>query len=441
MVDSLPPQNLAAEKSVLGCAMFDESGADRMLAVLKAEHFYCESHQILFRIISDQRRRGLRPDSVTMLDGYASALGLPINEAALELAEILNTVPHSETVDHYARIVLEKFQARMAVNALRTSLAKLTDPAALTVEILGDVSDAIQTAIADGISDAPQTAAEAMADALTTEEVVKIPIGFTDLDAKCGGLAPKTMTVVGARPSVGKTALVLEMLRRLSMFGVAVLLFSVEMSRRSIVMRLGSMQLGLPFSNIRDGRLGADDRNSLEAMPRSDWISRLHIDEEARTVEEMTSIVRLYVRRFGVKVVAVDYLQLIPPSNARQPREQQVSDISRKLKQMAKAANVAVVVLAQLNREIEKRDQKKPKLSDLRESGSIEQDADQVWLLWRPNKDTDSTDDHGELIVAKNRNGETGSVMLSWHGPTMTYGDFRDQAYMAAAEGFAEVPF
>ena len=441
MREIIPPFSLNAEKSVLGCMLLDEYGANMATGLLKGIHFHVPEHRDAFDVMTSQLNSDVQPDIVTTAVALAKRGVMTEDEAGILLLGCLETVPYSAHVASYASDVLRLSQRRNGINALRSAYGKFADQTTDTVEVMSDAVDGLQTAIGDGIVDSPQTAAVALADALTSVDVARVPTGFVEVDQLTGGLSPKTLTVLGARPSVGKTALAIEIGRRMTCLGVSVLLFSVEMTRQAIGQRLGAMTVGLPFASIRDRRMSHEDQLCLKELQSADWMQRFLIDEQPRTVDEMTAIARLYARRFGVKVVLVDYLQLVPTTNTRQPREQQVSEISRKLKGMAKSANVAVLCLAQLNRDIEKRDQKKPKLSDLRESGSIEQDADQVWMLWRPNKDTDATDDHGELIVAKSRNGQCGTVRLAWNGPTMTYGDaFSEAEFASEADEWETLP-
>lgn len=423
MDDLLIQQTRDNAKCLMGCALFDTEGADKVLALTRPEWYRDARYAVLWQIFADERKRGAMPDIAIIMSKFAARIGVSEKDASLILHEAMEAVSHSANVGFYARCLHDAWVRQEGGYVLTKAKRKLTDPTVETPEVLGQSIESLQQLLAGSVNDCPMKAGQVFLESLALDGSAAVPTGFVEIDTLTGGLCQGSMTVCGARPSVGKTSLALEVARRITQFGVPTLFFSLEMTRRSILQRLASMSIGVPFAFIRDGKLNATELSQAESIASQDWMQRLYIDEQLRRVDEMAGIVRLYRQRFGVRMVVLDYLQLVQPANERQPREVQVATISRGLKALAKSANVAILVLAQLNRELERRDQKRPKISDLRESGSIEADADQCWLLWRPNQNTDADDDHGELIVAKSRNGQTGTVKLAWHGPSMTYSD------------------
>jgi len=425
-------QSLSAEKSVLGCALLDSSAADVMIGILKRADFYNDLHGGLFGVIEEERRAGREVDVVIatekiMETGWAKELP---EHPALFVREILETVPYAVHVAHYAEIVRDRSLRRKAWNGYLQAQQKLKSFEPVS-EIVGETMSDLQQVMSDSVDDHPESAKDLLIGVVTKSDAEMIQTYYRSLDAITGGMAECSMTVMAARPSIGKTALAIGIIRREAQHHHPVLFFSKEMPKLDVMQRLASITTGLPFSAIRDHQLNQIECEQLMEMQESEWLSRIYIDDEpGRTITELSAIIRLYVQQKGVKVVVIDYLQLIRSENTKQQREQQVAEISRALKGIAKKNKIRILCLSQLNREVDKRDSKKPRLSDLRESGAIEQDADQVWLLWRPNKDPidhRDEDNIGEVIVAKSRNGQTGVAKLAWHGPTMTYSDWESK--------------
>lgn len=251
--------------------------------------------------------------------------------------------------------------------------------------------------------------------------VKTIATGFTELDGMIrGGVKPGALIVVAARPSLGKTALALNIGRSMAGDGHPVQIVSYEMTAEELIERMLSTQARVPTEEFRVMRNSiADAARVIHQLP-------IRIDDSQPNINQLVASIRLGARK-GVKVVIVDYLQLVPSDDPKANRETQVAGVSRKLKQVALSTGVSIIALSQLNRAVELRDNPRPRLADLRESGAIEQDADLVWLLWRPNKGSDTAkDDVAAIDIAKQRNGRTGVIHLAWHGPTTTFAN-RDE--------------
>ena len=426
---ALPPQTIRCERGALCCALVDSKGADALLVLLEMTDFYLDTHQIMYSIISTERMAGRGIDPVLMAEMlYAKGAFGTANEAGDFVAEIVVLDFFSHNLPGYAYQVREMSKLRKADQIFKDGTKKIHVDHESSEEVIASSIERLQAALGEGSENRPQSALDTFFTAINSFENRSFNTGFRDLD-RITHLEARGLHVIGARPSTGKTSLALAMAQKFARSGYGTFFWSLEMSKRDLIERMVASTLNLDYLAIRDNHLSESDRSRVLDMQHEEWLKSLIIDDEPRTVEEMGAILRLMIKRNKIQFFLVDYLQLIEPSNMRQPREQQVADITRKLKKLVKKLGISGIVLAQLNREIDKREHKAPRVSDLRESGSIEQDADQVWLLWRPNKDTDQMDDIGEVIVGKSRNGPLGSARLFWHGPTMSYSDFpeRDQ--------------
>ena len=326
-------------------------------------------------------------------------------------------MPHTAHTESYARQVKELARRRAAVNLGRDLMANAHDKMQATDDVLNAAETNLHGLIEGGIVGGPKPIGDILLTVLANPEQADegIPTGFDEIDHLTGGLRPGAVVVIAARPSMGKTALALDVMLNVARLGSGVLLFTYEQLSKEIAQRLLSSQSGTPWESLRSSpNMLLDVATELNGWP-------IQIDDSGHDIGKLVATIRLAARK-GVKVVIVDYLQLVPPEDASVIREQQVASSSRKLKQVAMACNVCVIVLSQLNRQVENRPDARPRLSDLRESGAIEQDADQTWLLWRPNKgSTEQPDNVARIDIAKNRNGPTGIIDLEWHGPTSTF--------------------
>lgn len=444
----LPPHAPEAEMSLLGSLILDARLLDDLAPTgLAAGDFYSERHAVIFEAIARVREASGGLDLVRLAD----ALGDVLKDVggADYLVSLAECVPSAVNAPHYARIVLAKSRARALVDAAARIAfeAHAGDSSPEGVQAMLDAAEQSVYAIAD--AGRPRENAEADVAVLLEREldaaearraggagVGVLPTGFHDLDEMMGGgLRAGEMVVVAARPAMGKTALatgIMEGVARAS--GVAAGLLSLEMSKEQIAQRLMCGAAGVDLHRFRRGMLGAEDfRRLAEAAGGVASLGLIIDDTPGMTIGQARAAARRLVSRRGVGLIVIDYLQLMTdPSLSRgDGRQVEVASISRGVKAMARELRVPVVVLSQLNRQAEQREGNRPRMSDLRESGSIEQDADAVLLLHReeyyhlqdPDWSRENPDKAGvaEVIVAKQRNGPTGVVPLAWDAPRVAF--------------------
>jgi replicative DNA helicase len=428
----IPPQNLDAERSVLGSLLLLNDAIDD-IAWLKVEHFYSNPHQAIYKAIQGLRDRKVGGiDPVTLVDALQVSGELEDAGGAAYIMEVLEAVPHAAHVRYYAKIVRLKHRQRSLIYAATDILAKsyelYTEP-----ELDEMISEAEQAVLevreveetGDG-GDVKDVVLESLAEleAKINGKGAGLKTGYTDLDFQVGGLQSSELVILAARPSMGKTAFVCNVAENIAEQGKTVLLFSLEQSRVELVNRLLSSKSGVNGKSIRTGEVTEDDRQKI--MNASTQISRLPIiikDKPEVTMSYMAAVARRIHRKTPLGILIIDYLQLISADDKRQPRQEQIATISRKLKYLNKELDVPIIALAQLNRDVEKRTAKRPMLSDLRESGSIEQDADIVMMLHRPIVYDSDFKDEGlaEMVITKHRNGTTGVVNLTWRKEVMRF--------------------
>ncbi|HAD59847.1 MAG TPA: replicative DNA helicase [Planctomycetaceae bacterium] len=431
----LPPQNLDAERGVLGSILLLNEAIDEVGEVLRTEQFYSDAHQKIYDAI-----RHLYENNVRGIDGVTLAEEL-VRRGDLEdvggpsyLAEILDTVPHAAHVRYYANIVREKWLQRSLIYACTEILSE-------SYELKTDVEDLLQDAerkvfsIVEqqegggkiAISDILMDAFDRIEERLSQEgDVTGCTTGFQDLDAQTTGFQPTELIILAARPSMGKTAFVCNVAEAIARDGKGVLLFSLEQSNLELVERFLCITARVNGHDLRAGNLTAEQRDQL--MAASDDLNRLELfidDKPGRTMAQVAALARRLHRKSPLGVIIIDYLQLIEPDDKGAPREQQIAGISRRLKFLAKELRVPVIALAQLNRGVELREDKRPRLADLRESGAIEQDADMVMFLHRPDAyDPEDRPGEAEIVVAKHRSGPTGIVRLTWRKEFMRFENY-----------------
>lgn len=432
----LPPQNLDAERGVLGSVLLFNEAIDEIGEMLKADHFYHDSHHKIFAAIHDLYENNIRGiDPVTLAEELEKRGELEDIGGAAYIIEILDSVPHAAHVRYYANIVREKWTQRTLINACTDILAdcydnpESTDDLLQTAErrvfsIVEDQEDTANVAIGDILMEAFDRIDERMNKDGSTSGITT---GFSDLDHQTTGLQPTELIILAARPSMGKTAFVCniaEAVARIANKGV--MLFSLEQSNLELAERFLCITAKVNGHDLRTGNLSDEQRDKLTAA--SDELHNLPLfidDKPARTMSQISAISRRQHRKAPLGVIIIDYLQLIEPEEKSIPREQQIASISRRLKFLAKELRVPVIALSQLNRGVELREDKRPRLADLRESGSIEQDADKVMFLHRPDA-YDPTDRPGEaeVVIAKHRSGPTGIVKLTWRGEFMRFENY-----------------
>jgi replicative DNA helicase len=425
----LPPQNLEAEESVLGGVLLDNTALDRVLELVGADDFYREAHRKIMRAMIELSQRGEPVDSITLADCLKTRGELTDVGGAVYLAELTEKVPTAANVTYYARIVRQKA-------ILRSLIQTATEIATMGYEASADVDDFLDQAEHKifEISERKVRPSffhvrDIMVDSMKSIElmyerkelVTGVPTGFLDLDKMTAGFQPSDLVIVAGRPSMGKTAFALNIAQYVGItakMGVAI--FSLEMSKEQLGLRLLCAEARVDQSKARAGFI-PQSAFPLLAMAASRLSeSRIYIDDTpGLSILELRAKARRLKRERESKlgIIIVDYLQLMRGRDQVDSREQEISSISRSLKALAKELNVPVVALSQLNRQLETRskDQKRPVMADLRESGAIEQDADVIAFLYRPIVYDETADERlAEVIVGKQRNGPTGIVKLTF---------------------------
>ena len=426
--DRMPPCNLRAEEAVLGACLLEPALVDDVSLVVQPDDFYRAAHTSLFSAMLAVRDAGTRPDLVAVAE-HLERTGRFASVGGDEmLAELVDAVPHAADATYHAKIVAQKATARRLIEAsnetMRECYANELDASALLERAESRLFALAERGRVAQIRPIREVAA-AVWRRLTCRRQGEYPgvaTGLYDLDGTIDGMKPGAMLLIAARPSIGKTALGLTIAEHAVLnAAVPTLFISLEMDAESLGERLLVMGARVDGHLLRTGRClaAAQERNLENAQARLESCQRLWIDDSpVRTVAEIHAAARLMRRRHGLELLIVDYLQLIePPAEVqrRATRQEQVARISARLKQIARDLAMPIVVLCQLNRAPEARADKRPQLGDLRESGALEQDADVVLLLHRP-EFYDETDRPGEadLIVAKQRNGRTGVVRVTY---------------------------
>lgn len=434
--DRLPPQNLEAERGVLGSVLLMNEVLDEVVEVLAADHFYTDGHRKIFSAIRRLYDNGTQAiDPLTLAEELDRHSQLDDIGGASYLEQVLESVPHAAHARYYAGIVREKWVQRQLIFACNEILSECYDGSNDPDDVLSAAEQRIFRILDDQgeprkieIKDILLDAFDRINERMENDEVISgIPTGFPDLDQRLNGLQPSELVVLAARPSMGKTALVCNLAEGVAMeTGQGVLLFSLEQSNLELAERLLCIRSQVNSHRLRSGTLDDDERKLLVHASAELSEAPLFLDDQpGRTIAQITAVARRLQRRNGVRVVIIDYLQLIEPEDKSSPREQQIALITRRLKALAKELSVPVIALAQLNRGVEHREDKRPRLSDLRESGAIEQDADVVMFLHRPEHyNPEDRPGEADVIIAKNRNGPTDSVTLTWIKESMRFTNF-----------------
>ena len=418
-----PPQDVIAEQSVLGGMLLSKDAISDVVEILRERDFYRPAHELIYDAIIDLYGRGEPADPVTVSAELTKRGDLVRAGGAPYLHTLISSVPTAANAGYYAKIIRERAIMRRLVEA-GTKIVQLgyTDE--------GEVDDAVDQAQAEVFAVTERRESEdyiQLAQLLPSalDEIEKISsgvagegvkTGFKDLDALTHGFHPGNMIVLAARPAVGKSTLGLDIARYASIHKRETsVIFSLEMSRSEITMRMLSAEARVPLNNIRSGQLGEEEWARMARRMGEISDAPLFIDDSPNlSLMEIRAKSRRLKQRHNLKLIVIDYLQLMTSGKRVENRQQEVSEFSRQLKLLAKELNVPVVAISQLNRSPEQRSDKKPMLSDLRESGSIEQDADVVILLHREDLyDSQNRSGEADLIVAKHRNGPTRTITVS----------------------------
>lgn len=423
-MEKLPPQNLEAEQSVIGSMLLEKDAIINVAEFLLPEHFYEERHKIIYKDILKLFQDGLSVDIVTLSDELKRGKNLKKIGGRTYLTDLAAMVPTAAHAEEYATIVKEN-STRRSLIAAASEITRFSFDEEKPVQEVVDESEQLLFGVAQQglrakfvhIKDLLKDAYERAEEIDKTNSYMGISTGLKGLDAILGGFQKSDLVIVAARPSVGKTSLALDFLR---FSGVVekkkVAFFSLEMSNTQIIDRLLGMQATVPFWDIRTGKLSDDDFAKLGDAMGMLAEADIYIDDKpGQSINEIRTKARRLALEQGVDIVFVDYLQLLH-GYTKDNRVQEVSEISQGLKNIARELEVPVVALSQLSRAIESRSTRNPQLSDLRESGSIEQDADVVMFIDREETYNPDTDRKGiaDIIVAKHRNGPTGKIEVAF---------------------------
>ena len=421
------PHSVEAEQSVIGSMLLDREAIVAASELLTGEDFYNRQYGVLFETMCELHNEGSPVDLVTLQNRLRSK-EVPPEVASLEFVREMLTAPMiSANIKSYANIVAEKATLRRLIR-LNEDIANTCYAEKETLEyILEDtekrVFQLVQKRTVDSYVPIRQVVMNAMekieAAARSNGTVTGIPTGFLDLDYRTAGLQPSDLILIAARPSMGKTALMLNLARNVAVKkNLTMAIFSLEMSKEQLVNRMFSMESNVDGQKIRTGQMNDQEWEQLIESAGVIGRSSLIIDDTPGiSIAELRSKCRKYKLEHGLSVVMIDYLQLMTGTGkASDSRQQEISDISRSLKSLARELSVPVIALSQLSRAVEQRPDHRPMLSDLRESGAIEQDADVVMFIYRDEYYNHDSEKKGitELIIAKQRNGPIGTVELAW---------------------------
>ena len=422
--ERIPPHNLEAEESVLGSMMLSAEAIADVVEQIQPEDFYRSSNQKIFATLKALYARGDPVDAITAVEELKRGGTLEEIGGPLYIHELVEQVPTPASAGHYARIVAQAALLRRLIQAaadiMEMGYSAPEDPEGAADEAEQRIYDVARR---DDRNEIVQVR-ELVDQALTNLESIQnresafagVPTGFRDVDALLSGLQPGNLVIVAARPGVGKSSFATNLARNVAVESrVPVAMFSLEMSRWEIGMRLLCGEARVPWDSIRNKRVGADDWSRIVQAAESLHDAPLSIIDSGNVtiVDIRSKTRRLRTGRTGLGLIIVDYLQLMSHHRRVDNRQQEIADISRNLKLLAKEMDIPVIAVSQLNRDPERRQDKRPQLSDLRESGALEQDADVVMFIHRDDADP-SKKGVADLIVAKHRNGPTDTIPLTF---------------------------
>lgn len=420
------PHSIEAEQSVIGSMMLDREAIVVASELISGEDFYHKQYGIVFDSMVELHEEG-RPVDVVTLQDRLKEKDVPPEVSSLEfIRDILTAVPTSANIKSYAAIVAEKSILRKMIR-LNEDIANQCYSGKESMEvILEDAEKRIFELVQNRNSGEFVPIRQVVMNALEKIEaasknsgrVTGIATGFLDLDYKTSGMQPADLVLIAARPSMGKTAFVLNIAQHVAFrLKEAVAIFSLEMSKEQLVNRMFSLESNVDAQNLRNGTLSDEEWEKLIESAGVIGKSKLIIDDTAGiSISELRSKCRKFKLEHNIKMIIIDYLQLMSGSGRSESRQQEISEISRSLKKLARELNVPVLALSQLSRAVEQRPDHRPMMSDLRESGAIEQDADVVMFIYRDdyyNKDSEKKG-ISEIIIGKQRNGPIGTVELVW---------------------------
>ncbi|MDD7796252.1 replicative DNA helicase [Clostridium sp. 'White wine YQ'] len=427
------PQSIEAEQSVIGSMIIDKTAIAQAAEALKEEDFYRDSHKVIFRSIVDMFQRDMAVDLITLLEYLKSTGKLENAGGATYVTEVSGSVPTTANLGAYIKIVSEKSTLRRLIRASTEIIESSYNEQGEVEKVLDkaekrifDIGEKRNTSEYEALSDVLERSFEQIERLFNNKgDITGVGSGFNDLDAKTSGFQKGDMVLIAARPSMGKTTFALNITEHAALReGKSVVVFSLEMSKEQLAYKLLCSEANVDMLALRTGNLEDKDWDNIARAAGPLSKAKIYIDDTAGlSVMEMRSKCRRIKMEHGIDLIMIDYLQLM--SGSGESRQQEVSEISRSIKALAKEMECPVIALSQLSRAPEQRADHRPMLSDLRESGSIEQDADLVMFLYRDeyyNKETEEKN-VGECIIAKQRNGPVGTVKLAWLGQYSKFGN------------------
>ena len=425
----LPPQDIEAERSVLGALMLDKNAIIRVADLITAEDFYQPSHSKIFKVISDLFNKNEPVDILSVTNKLKDGKQLADIGGSSYLTEIVSGVPTASHIAHYAKIIRDKKVLRELITTSSEIAERVFDSQKDSENLLDEIEQRIFSIAQKSnpknfihLKDELKDAYERIEKLHQGEKGLRgVTTGFSEIDHYLSGLQKSDLVILGARPSVGKTTFVLDIARNAAAAGHATAIFSLEMSREQIVDRFISSEAKVPLWRLRTGRL-TDEIDFQMIQEALDKLSQLPIfidDTPSPNILQIRAMARrLQAENPNLGLIIIDYVQLVMPRTNSENMVQQFTEISHGLKALARELNLPVLAVSQLNRAVDQREVKIPRLSDLRETGSWEQDADVVMFIYRKDRDklnpTLEEQNMAEIIIAKHRNGPIGSVQLKF---------------------------
>jgi replicative DNA helicase len=446
ILDRLPPQNLEAERAVIGSLLIDPQLCDEVVLALRADDFYADANRKIFEHIVGLHSEGGRVDMTLLMERLRTKGDFEAVGGAAYLYEVAQSVPVAAHAMYYAAIVRDKATLRELIHASTDILRDAWDPTIEPRKVLDHAEEKIfavhDRRSSDHVANIHDVLVEAFVhidERLAHGAATGVPTGFKDLDAMSGGLHGSELVILAARPSMGKTAFATNIAEHVAISArVATLFVSLEMARLELAQRMLCSQGRIDANKFRNAMISAEDRKKLVEASAKLSEAPLYIDDTpSRTMTEIAACARRLKRKANLGLIVIDYLQLIEPDNASDPRQEQVAKIARRLKGLARELDMPVICLAQLNRQAEaSKESHRPRLSHLRESGAIEQDADVVMFVHREEyyHTKEEAERMGivgqaEIMVAKQRNGPVGDVKLAWLQNFTRFEDLAQKPY------------
>ncbi|MBV8740982.1 MAG: replicative DNA helicase [Sinobacteraceae bacterium] len=446
----VPPHSVEAEQAVLGGLMLDPAAWDNVSDVIVSQDFYRPDHKLIYDAIGTLAGGGKPPDVVTVVGELERLSQLETAGGLAYVGSLARDTPTAANVRAYADIVRERSILRQLIHAGTQIASSVFHNEGQTARELVDSAEQFVFEIAEqgfrgrqgatAVRTLLPSVIDQIDDAYSNPDKMRgLATGFTDFDKMTGGLRPGDLVIVAGRPSMGKTTLAVNMAEYAALHQresrASVAIFSLEMPSEQVITRMLSSIGGVPLGNLRSGRISDDDWVRITSATSQLSEAKIFVDETpALTPTELRARARRVKREHGLDLIVVDYLQLMQVPGTKENRATEIAEISRGLKVLAKELSVPVIALSQLNRAVEQREHKKPVMSDLRESGSIEQDADMILLIYREEVYDRNTTKKGiaEIDLVKHRNGEIGTFILTFQGQYTRFANYVPDSY---AEG------